>query len=823
MIWCLNILLFHFAQGNCNRVYRLMGKQTVSVDSCDRGSDNDNADVEYEEVSEEEDPSEEEPSEEEPIEEDPGEDELQEVNSCEEPDKDSCQGNEENLCGQQLDEVASCEVDPNEEDSFEEEPNEDVSLEEETNEVNSFGTPSEDACAGEQSDESCEEEPYEDDEQCEKERIDEDSCEEVPDIEEPCGEPEEPCEEEPEEEEPIEDPEDEPSEGSPVNSSYNRNNENSAQPNLGNMNMPSGAKRISELSGMRNSSNNVIVQEKQAITEGTEKKRCSKWDIKDEANKLAENGDGMARKMRKTRWSDDNSQFSMGTTLKSPGVEIDLEIPKLHAQLLEIGKKLRSGVVDDRPLSERSPSPPPIYNSLGLKINTREARLRSKLMKQRQTIISELIRRSPNFKPPPDYKSFKLQKKLYIPSKEYPGYNFVGLILGPCGNTQKRMEKETGAKILLRGKGSAPGGKLMQNKPDPSDKEDLHVLIEADDRYSLDAAVAMVEKLLIPVEDGQNIHKLSQLRELAELKGTLRGTTSNSRSSGPCDTCGDASHPTLVCPLTASTSGVNSIGRQVNFFAEMGGGHSSVPLLPLPTMLPSANSVVQVSKSTEEIDDANLFVCQLPQTMDDNKLIELFSPFGPLCEAKVIRDRKTGLSKGYGFVKYTDGRNAATAMAQMNGYSIDQKMLSVQIAGVPPVQSNGGSGGLLGLLPIYPGPAATARKHWPGPPESRLPETVSFFSSSGSSLSNNSNLPIHDTPFSGLYSMSHGPSCQTPYPMPPFSGDLAISSELAQFPGYLKSLDSPAESYYQSTPSIGLSSSQAPFTQNFGSFQMPPT
>jgi hypothetical protein len=39
-----------------------------------------------------------------------------------------------------------------------------------------------------------------------------------------------------------------------------------------------------------------------------------------------------------------------------------------------------------------------------------------------------------------------------VPVKEYPGYPFIGLILGPRGNTQKKLERETGAKIVIRGK-----------------------------------------------------------------------------------------------------------------------------------------------------------------------------------------------------------------------------------------------------------------------------------------------------------------------------------------------------------------------------------
>ena len=48
----------------------------------------------------------------------------------------------------------------------------------------------------------------------------------------------------------------------------------------------------------------------------------------------------------------------------------------------------------------------------------------------------------------------KIQRKLYIPQKEYPSYNFIGLIIGPRGNTHRRMESETNCKIAIRGRGS---------------------------------------------------------------------------------------------------------------------------------------------------------------------------------------------------------------------------------------------------------------------------------------------------------------------------------------------------------------------------------
>lgn len=46
----------------------------------------------------------------------------------------------------------------------------------------------------------------------------------------------------------------------------------------------------------------------------------------------------------------------------------------------------------------------------------------------------------------------KIKKKLYIPKN--PGVNYIGLLIGPQGLYQKRLEEESDCKILIRGKGS---------------------------------------------------------------------------------------------------------------------------------------------------------------------------------------------------------------------------------------------------------------------------------------------------------------------------------------------------------------------------------
>lgn len=58
--------------------------------------------------------------------------------------------------------------------------------------------------------------------------------------------------------------------------------------------------------------------------------------------------------------------------------------------------------------------------------------------------------------PATDYRPERKWKKIFIPQKDYPGYNFIGLIIGPRGNTQKRMQTETNTKIAIRGRGASP-------------------------------------------------------------------------------------------------------------------------------------------------------------------------------------------------------------------------------------------------------------------------------------------------------------------------------------------------------------------------------
>lgn len=88
-----------------------------------------------------------------------------------------------------------------------------------------------------------------------------------------------------------------------------------------------------------------------------------------------------------------------------------------------------------------------------------------------------------------------------------------------------------------------------------------------------------------------------------------------------------------------------------------------------------------------------LFVGGLSWNTDDTGLREAFEPFGEIVEAKVITDRDTGRSRGFGFVTYTDEAAAQAAIQEMNDAQLDGRSLRVNEAQARRDERGGGGRG----------------------------------------------------------------------------------------------------------------------------------
>lgn len=76
----------------------------------------------------------------------------------------------------------------------------------------------------------------------------------------------------------------------------------------------------------------------------------------------------------------------------------------------------------------------------------------------------------------------------------------------------------------------------------------------------------------------------------------------------------------------------------------------------------------------------NLYVGNLSYSVNDNELHELFQQFGKIDSARVITDRETGRSKGFGFVEMADDAEAQAAIDGLNGKENNGRTLTVNEA-----------------------------------------------------------------------------------------------------------------------------------------------
>ncbi|RPA98261.1 hypothetical protein L873DRAFT_1808519 [Choiromyces venosus 120613-1] len=288
---------------------------------------------------------------------------------------------------------------------------------------------------------------------------------------------------------------------------------------------------------------NLYLESEEAVSRGREK-QCS----------------GTAQKHSKSRWGNESikSDFSIDSLPTSiPGCMRleDTDMYTLKVRIEEITEKLSKNLVV--PNDKRSLSPDPIYDVNGRRTNIREDRYRDHLEAERHDLVAQVWAMNPQYRPPSHYrKPVAKHERVYVPVGDYPEINFIGLLIGPREHTLKRIEKESGAKVAIRGKGSVREGKGGSDLALASDQdENLHCLIISPNPDFILKAKKMINEIIetaASTPETSNTLKRNQLRELASLNGTLRDDEGKT-----CSNCGEIGHRRYDCAKeTNYTAGV---------------------------------------------------------------------------------------------------------------------------------------------------------------------------------------------------------------------------------------------------------------------------
>ncbi len=120
--------------------------------------------------------------------------------------------------------------------------------------------------------------------------------------------------------------------------------------------------------------------------------------------------------------------------------------------------------------------------------------------------------------------------------------------------------------------------------------------------------------------------------------------------------------------------------------------NSSGDISPRPEGVGKVDSSYEIKESAltgtgsgigMSMDGSNLIVNYLPTAYTDDTLRSMFRAYGTVAQCKVVRDKKSGQSLGYGFVKFDRPESASKAVAGLNGFVIENKKLKVALSKPP--------------------------------------------------------------------------------------------------------------------------------------------
>lgn len=266
----------------------------------------------------------------------------------------------------------------------------------------------------------------------------------------------------------------------------------------------------------------------------------------------------------------------------------------------ELARKLRTNNLELGDADIRDRSPPPCYDQNGVRTNSREIRVKKQMEDEFGRLNRYMAKKVQGYMPPADLlRSGKIVKKIQIPLDDFPGINFVSVIVGPRGINHKRLQDESYCRIEFRGKDSSNNIQSFEESEMP-----LHVHIEGDTDESIDRATDLIAPLLDPGSWQFQASRAGASETLAiitggEVRCSICQAIGHSRFECPdanpaalaqeikCWICGGKGHLTMDCPQGVSGSSAVLEVYSIPGKSPEGSACSGVATPMEPVMLPS--------------------------------------------------------------------------------------------------------------------------------------------------------------------------------------------------------------------------------------------
>lgn len=105
--------------------------------------------------------------------------------------------------------------------------------------------------------------------------------------------------------------------------------------------------------------------------------------------------------------------------------------------------------------------------------------------------------------------------------------------------------------------------------------------------------------------------------------------------------------------------------------------HKLCEHLPGGHVFAGKEALIDTDRHAPRLADMNLYVSNLPYTMTDEEFKGVFAAHGQVSEARIVKDRESGRSRGFGFVEMPVEAEALTAINSVNGQDVSGRQLRV--------------------------------------------------------------------------------------------------------------------------------------------------